>query len=100
MPVPCVSTSPTWSGVTRACASARRITAVCAGPLGAVMLLVRPSWPIAVPRTTAQTGSPSRSAADSRFSTTTPAPSARTNPFAAASNVLHRPSGASMPSFA
>ena len=44
--------------------------------------------------------SPSASASLSRFSTRMPQPSPRTYPFAAASNVLHRPSGASIPAFA
>ncbi|KYF86670.1 hypothetical protein BE20_28325 [Sorangium cellulosum] len=47
----------------------------------------------AEPRTSAQIRSPSRCASESRL--TMPQPSARTYPFAAASNVLHRPSGES-----
>src|SRR4051812_13683266 len=41
--------------------------------------------------------SPSRRASARRLSTTTPAPSARTKPSAAASNVLQRPAGDNMP---
>ena len=43
---------------------------------------------------------PSASASLSRFRTTIPQPSPRTYPFAAASNVLHRPSGANIPALA
>ena len=57
----------------RDAANARRSTACCAGPLGTVCPLLGPSWLTAEPRTTANTGSPSRSASLSRLSTTTPA---------------------------
>jgi hypothetical protein len=59
--------------------------------------LDRPSWLTAEPRTTANTRSPSRTASVNRFNTTTPQPSPRTNPSAAASKVLHRPSGENIP---
>src|SRR5947199_251650 len=39
------------------------------------------------------TGSPSTMDCEKRFSSTMPAPSPRTNPFADASNAAHRPSG-------
>ena len=83
--------------VSLADASAARSTACCAGPLGTVSPLLAPSWLTAEPRTTASTGSPSRSASVSRLSTTTPQPSLRTYPSAPASKVLHWPSGDSMP---
>ena len=75
------------------------MTASWAGPLGAVRPLLRPSWLTAVPLITARMRSPSASASLSRFKTTTPQPSARTNPSAAASNTLQRPSGASIRAF-
>ncbi len=99
VPVPCASTYCTSAGATPASASACRITACCAGPLGTVRPLLRPSWFVADPRMTARTGSPSAIASPSRFRTSVPHPSLRTNPSAAASNVLHLPSGASMPHF-
>ena len=81
----------------RALASASRSTACCAGPLGTVRPLLRPSWLTAEPRITARIGSPAASASERRFSTTTAQPSARTKPSAAASKVLHAPSGAIIP---
>ena len=48
------------------------------GDLPAEAPPLRPSWLTALPRITASTRSPSRSAADSGFSTTTPQPSPRT----------------------
>ncbi len=76
----------------------RRAQHACwAGPLGTVSPLLGPSWLTAEPRTTASTESPSRSASLSRLSTTTPQPSPRTYPSAAASKVLQRPSGANIP---
>ena len=77
-------------------ASAARMTASCAGPLGAVRLLLGPSWLTALPRIKARMRSPSACAWLKRLRTTTPHPSLRANPSAVASNVLHRPSGASM----
>ncbi|PQM45074.1 hypothetical protein C1Y40_04762 [Mycobacterium talmoniae] len=85
------------AGVSRAAASAWRSNACWAGPFGTVCPLLAPSWLTAEPRTSAHTGSPSRSASVSRLRTTTPHPSLRTYPSAPASNVLQRPSGASMP---
>ncbi len=64
--------------------------------MGAVRPELRPSWLTAEPRITASTRSPSRRASESRLSTTTPQPSLRTKPFAAASKVLQRPSSASI----
>ena len=78
-----------------AASSARRITASCAGPLGAVSPLVVPSWFIAEPRTSARMRSPAARASRARLSTTTPQPSLRTKPSARASNALQRPSDAS-----
>eukprot|EP00955_Chlamydomonas_euryale_P050845 354678-Chlamydomonas_euryale.AAC.1 len=43
VPVPCICSAATADGPVRAPASAARITACCAGPLGAVRLLLRPS---------------------------------------------------------
>ena len=86
-------------GATPACASAARITASWAGPLGAVRPLLRPSWLTAVPRITARMRSPSACASERRLSTTTPQPSPRTKPSADASKVLQRPSGASIRAF-
>src|ERR1043165_531607 len=68
----------------------------CAGPLGTVSPLLRPSWFTAELRMSARTLSPSAIASDRRLSTTTPQPSPRTKPSAAASNVLHLPSAANM----
>ncbi|MEQ1506347.1 MAG: hypothetical protein ABMB14_29220 [Myxococcota bacterium] len=99
VPVPWASTYPTSDGSTPAFRSAARITACWAAPFGAVSPLLRPSWFTAVPRITATIRSPSASASASRFSTTRPAPSPRPYPSADASNVLHRPSGDSAPSF-
>ena len=75
---------PICSGSTPARASAARSRASCDRTFGVVSPVERPSWFIAEPRTTAQTSSPSRRASDSRFKTTNPQPSPRTNPFAAA----------------
>ena len=61
------------------------------------MLRVRLSEFAAVPRTTARIRSPSRSASDNRFNSTTAQPSERTKPSAASSNGLHRPTGESIP---
>ena len=58
---------------------------------GAASILIEP-----LPGITARTWSPAACASASRFSTTMPQPSPRPNPSAAASNVLHRPSGAIM----
>ncbi len=96
VPVPCASTYATSCGATPALASASRITASCAGPLGAVSPALGPSWFTALPRMIASTRSPSASASDSRFRTTIPQPSPSEKPSAAASKVLQRPSEASM----
>src|SRR3954464_5335083 len=79
--------------------SAARTTDCCAGPFGTVRPLLRPSLLTALPRTTARIRSPSATASESRFRTTTPTPSLRTKPSARESNVLQRPSGAIMPHF-
>jgi hypothetical protein len=49
-PVPCMDKWPTSSAATPAASSAALSTACCAGPLGAVRLLDRPSWFTALPR--------------------------------------------------
>ena len=59
----------------------------------------RPSWLTAEPQITASTRSPSRCASVNRLSTTTPAPSPRTNPSAAASNARHLPVGDNAPTW-
>ena len=73
------------------------MTCSCAGPSGTVSPTLAPTWLTAEPRTTPQMRSPSASAALSRFNTTTPQPSPRTNPLAPASKALQRPSGDNMP---
>jgi hypothetical protein len=77
VPVPCASTYWTSPGPSRAADSAARITVSWAVPFGTVSPALSPSWPIAEPRTTPTTVSPSRRASDSRLSTSTPQPSAR-----------------------
>src|SRR5262245_25252118 len=85
------------AGFKRALASAERSTASCAGPFGTVRPLLRPSEFTAEPRITARIGSPAAIASDNRLSAIIAQPSARTNPSAAASKVLHAPSGAIIP---
>jgi hypothetical protein len=98
VPVPCVSTSPTVAGSTSATSSAAAITAACPDGPGAVNPALRaPSLFTADPAITAWIVSPSCSASSSRFSTTTPAPSAGTVPAASRSNARQRPSGEKMP---
>src|ERR1700730_12568647 len=75
------------------------MTATWEGPLGAVGPLLRPSGLETVPRMTARIRSQSARALERRFNTTTPHPSLRTKPSAAASNDLHRPSGDIMCAF-
>src|SRR5271166_2376497 len=82
-----------------ALAYAARSTAIWAAGLGAISPLERPSWLTAEPQITASTRSPSRCASVSRLSTTTPAPSPRTNPSAAASKARHLPVGDNAPSW-
>lgn len=53
--------------------------------------MVRPSLLLPLASTTAWIRSPSARASASRLSTTTPPPSARTNPSASAENAEHRP---------
>ena len=95
--MPCASTASTWSALTRAAASADRITRCCEGPFGAVRPLEAPSWFTALPATTASTRCPFRRASASRSTTRTPTPSAQPVPSAAAANDLHRPSAARPP---
>ncbi len=93
VPVPCPSTTSTSDGARPALASAARITRSCEGPLGAVSPLLAPSWLTALPRSTASTVCPLRRASDSRSSTTSPRPSEKPVPSAAAAYALQRPSG-------
>ncbi len=95
VPVPCVSMYPISSGATRALASAFWGIACCESTFGVVRPCARPFWFTAEPRISPRMGSPSRCASGSSLSTTIPPPSPRTNPLAAASKVLHRPSGES-----
>ncbi|GAA4468605.1 hypothetical protein GCM10023170_082780 [Phytohabitans houttuyneae] len=95
VPVPCPSTTSTWSAVRRALSRAARMTRCWEGPFGAVRPLDAPSWLTAEPRISASTGWPLRSASESRSSRSTPAPSPHPTPSAASANGLHRPSGAS-----
>src|SRR5436190_18148758 len=73
------------------------MTNSCAGPLGTVRPLLRPSWLMALPRMTARTRSPSAWASLRRFRTIVPQPSPRAKPSASASKVLQRPDAASIP---
>ncbi|CNG65414.1 Uncharacterised protein [Mycobacterium tuberculosis] len=97
MPVPWPSTRSTSAALTRASASARRMTRSCDGPFGAVSPFEAPSWFTAEPRTTPQTRCPSRRASDSRSTSSTPTPSPQPVPSAAAAYGLHRPSPAIPP---
>ncbi len=54
VPVPCRLTSATSRGIRPATDSAVRISAVCAGPLGAVSPLERPAWLYALPERRSQ----------------------------------------------
>ncbi|GAA5608791.1 hypothetical protein Sgri01_07160 [Streptomyces griseus] len=94
VPVPCASTASMSAAVSPAAVNAWRITASCAGPLGAVRPLLAPSWLTALPRMTASTGCPRRRASDSFSSSRTPTPSPQPVPSASAEKALHRPSGA------
>ncbi len=94
VPVPCASTASTSAVSSPASARASRITRCCAGPLGAEMPLLAPSWLTAEPRTTASTGWPLRTASESRSSRSRPTPSDQLVPSAASANDLARPSGA------
>ncbi len=93
VPVPCASTTSTWSADTLALASAWRITRCWEGPFGAVMPLEAPSWLIADPRSSPSTRWPFSRASDKRSSTTMPTPSAKPVPSAVSANALQRPSG-------
>ncbi len=94
VPVPWASTASTSAAVSRALASAARITRCCEGPLGAVRPFEAPSWFTALPRMTASTGWPLRRASDRRSSSSMDAPSAMPMPSAEAENALQRPSWA------
>ena len=78
-------------------ARASSITLSWAGPLGTGSAALAPLWFTAVPFTRPQIRSPSAFAWSSRFSTSTPQPSLRTNPSAVASKALQRPSVDSIP---
>ncbi len=92
VPVPCASTMSTSAVESRALARAWRMTRCWEGPLGAVSPLEAPSWLRALPRITARTGWPLRSASASRSTTSTPPPSPQPVPSAPAAKALHRPS--------
>ena len=68
-----------------------------AGPLGTGSAALAPFWLTADPTTSPQMRSPSASASLSRLRTSTPQPSLRTKPSAAASKALQRPVAESMP---
>lgn len=74
----------------------RLIRSACDRALGNASPAVRPSALTPVATITACTRSPSAKAADSGFMSSTPAPSARTYPSAAAENGRHRPVGDSI----
>ncbi|CAO0825933.1 hypothetical protein SMICM17S_08352 [Streptomyces microflavus] len=95
VPVACASTASMSAGASPPSARALRSTRCCARPFGAVSPWLRPSWFMAVPRTTASTRSPSRLASESRLSTRTPQPSAQLVPSASSAKLLQRPSAAS-----
>ncbi len=94
VPVPCASTTSMSSGLTPLADKAARITRCWLGPFGAVRPWLRPSWFTADPRISAKISSPSRSASDWRFSTSTPQPSLQPAPSAPSAKLLLRPSGA------
>ncbi|GIL78107.1 hypothetical protein Vretifemale_7519 [Volvox reticuliferus] len=54
VPVPCICNAVTAVGATSAAWSTVRMRLCCAGPLGAVRLLLRPSWLTAAPSRTAR----------------------------------------------
>ncbi len=93
VPVPCASMWSMSAGASPDSSSARRITSSWAGPLGADRPWLRPSWLTAVPRSTASTSSPSRSASPSRLRTSMPAPSAQIAPSASSEKERQRPVG-------
>eukprot|EP00955_Chlamydomonas_euryale_P074704 362107-Chlamydomonas_euryale.AAC.8 len=77
VPVPCISSRSTSAGMARADASAARSAACWLGPLGAVRLLLRPSWLTAAP-TSSASAARLRNGPSYRRSTTAPTASART----------------------
>eukprot|EP00966_Prymnesium_polylepis_P245628 5682212-Prymnesium_polylepis.1 len=88
VPVPCASTN--FKRGKHPASSAAPIKRTCADPFGAVRLAERPSDRTAqLVRASAACSWP--------LSMRAPTPSPRAYPFARASNVLHRPSGESMP---
>jgi hypothetical protein len=82
VPVPCASTRPTVAGSSRAASHARRSASTCPSIAGVMRLAERPSLDTPVPRITAYTRSPARSASASRLSTTMPTPSPMSRPSA------------------
>ncbi len=83
--VPWASSSPSASGAAGSSPAARqaaRTARLCPPGSGLASAAVRPSPATPVPRTTAYTRSPSRSASASRLSTTTPVPSPISRPSA------------------
>ncbi|GGL15028.1 hypothetical protein GCM10012284_57120 [Mangrovihabitans endophyticus] len=97
VPVPCASTTSTWSADSRAFTSAASITRCCDGPFGAVRPLDAPSEFTAEPRSTARMVRPLRCASDSRSSTSTPTPSDQPVPSAESANERQCPSVARPP---
>ncbi len=78
VPVPCASSSPSAPGARGSSPASRQARSrACTWPAtsGLIRLAARPSPATPVPRITAYTRSPSRSASASRFSSTTPVPS-------------------------
>ncbi len=93
--MPCASTASISAAASPALASAWRIIRSCEGPLGAVIPFEAPSWLVAEPRIVASTRWPLRRASERRSIRTTPTPSERPVPSAAAAKALQRPSGES-----
>ena len=96
--VPCSCRCTTALGGRRAPRRACSRTRCCAGPLGAVRALERPSWLTPLPTTAAAVALAVPSAPSSALRRlTAPHASPRPYPSAEESSVLHRPSAASMP---
>eukprot|EP00966_Prymnesium_polylepis_P001440 33048-Prymnesium_polylepis.1 len=97
VPVPCSSiASVCAASLSDADEQASRTRLDCAEPLGAVRLALRPSCRTALPSSVQKTSAvaPAHALCSQ---VTQPTPSPRPYPFALASNVLQRPSGASIP---